>query len=194
MSPICNQIFNISLQGKASLLNNPSRWWPHGLNWLLLKSCVQLIRSRAIVCNDTAKRVKGKWPSLHNGREYLMMKFPDERGPCTTFTPPIHSWECKSCPTYRIISWFFSTNTQFSPVNHAGGDFILPLQPTLHKLSVPLHLPSQCPHAYSNLNMTVLNECYNISRCCLLLGDWATKAEARWKQPVGLLVVHEHGR
>lgn len=94
-----------------------------------------------MVCNDTAKRVKGKWPCLHNGRQHLMMKFPDEGVSCTTPTPPVHSWDCQSCPTCRIISWFFSTNTQFSEPRwrwlHSAA-----LQPTLLKLSVALLLSS----------------------------------------------------
>lgn len=127
--------------------------------------------------NDTAKRVKEKFPCLHNGRQHFMMKFPIS---CTTFLffQPTHgdvshvqlSNLFPSAPLafhlphhIRIISTFFSTNSQFSPVNHIGGDFILLCyRTTLHKLSVSLHPTSQCPYSYSNLNMTSLKECYNI--------------------------------
>lgn len=65
------------------------------------------------------------------------------------------------------------------------------LQPTLHKLSVSLHSTSHCPRSDSNLNMTILNGCYNILYCCIFWGGgWATKTEwGSWWKPVELPVV-----
>lgn len=111
---------------------------------------------------------------------------------------PTHTWERKSFGLlfpYAPLAFHLPHGIRLSPCSSLQTfsswwrwPHPIALQPSLHKLSISLHRTSQYPYSYSSLNVTVLNECYNISCRCILLGDWATKVEVWWKQPVRLLV------